>query len=47
MLGRRTRFWIAVGGVAILSNFALEVAADRVPSLGLKRLTAYTHKGTA
>lgn len=47
MAGRKLRFWIAVGGVAILSNFALEVAADRVPSLGLKRLTAYTHKGTA
>lgn len=47
MLGRRTRFWLAVGGVSILANFALEVVADRVPNLGLRRLAAYTHKGTS
>lgn len=47
MLGRRTRFWLAVAGVSVLANLGLEVAADRVPSLGLKRLVAYTHKGNA
>lgn len=45
MAGRRLSFWLAVGGVAILSNFALELAADKFPSLGLSRFTAYTHRG--
>lgn len=45
MMGRRLSFWVAVGGVSILSNFLLELAADRFPQLGLNRLVAYTHKG--
>lgn len=42
---RRASFWVAVGGVSILANFALEVLSDRVPALGLRQFTAYTHKG--
>lgn len=42
---RRLNFWIAVGGVSILSQFALEVVADRVPQLGLRKFIAYTHRG--
>jgi hypothetical protein len=38
-------FWLAVAGVSILANFGLEVAADKVPALGLSRFTAYAHKG--
>lgn len=45
MAGKRLAFWAAVGGVSILSNFLLEVVADKVPSLGLAKLTAYTHRG--
>lgn len=45
MLGRRLSFWLGVAGVSILANFALELAADRIPSLGLTRLAVYTHKG--
>ena len=45
MLGRKFAFWGAVGGVAILSNFLLELAADKFPSIGLQRFTEYTHKG--
>jgi hypothetical protein len=45
MAGRRLAFWVAVGGVSILSNFALELLADKVPSLGLARLVEYTHRG--
>jgi hypothetical protein len=44
---RKVSFWAAVAGVSILANFALEVAADKVPALGLTRLAAYTHKGAA
>lgn len=45
MFGRRLAFWGAVAGVSILAQLGLELAADRLPSLGLNRLTAYTHKG--
>lgn len=38
-------FWIAVGGVSILSNFALELATTKFPALGLQRFTAFTHQG--
>jgi hypothetical protein len=42
---KRAAFWLAVGGVSILSNFALELAAQKFPSLGLTRLTEFTHRG--
>ena len=42
---KRFAFWGAVAGVSIISNFALEVVADKVPSLGLARFTAFTHRG--
>lgn len=42
---RRIAFVGAVAGISILSNFGLELAATRLPWLGLKRLTAYAHKG--
>lgn len=43
--GRRLAFWVAVGGVSIFANFALELVATRVPQLGLARFAAFTHKG--
>lgn len=43
--GRKAAFWGAVAGVSILANFGLELLADKVPSLGLHRFTAFTHKG--
>jgi len=45
MLGRKFAFWLGVAGVSILANFGLELLSDRVPSLGLQQLTAYTHRG--
>lgn len=45
MFGKRAAFWIAVGGVSILSQFAAELAADKFPQLGLQRFVAYAHKG--
>lgn len=42
---RRASFWVTVGGVSILSNFALELAADKFPQLGIRRFTDYTHRG--
>lgn len=42
---RRASFWVTVGGVSILSNFALELVADKYPQLGLRRFTHYTHRG--
>jgi hypothetical protein len=44
---RRLAFWVAVGGVSILAQFALEVVSDRVPQLGLSKFVAYTHKGSS
>lgn len=43
MFGRRLGFWVAVGGVAILANFALEFAAAKIPSAGLRRFADFTH----
>lgn len=45
MHARKAGFWLAVAGVAILANFGLEMLADKVPSLGLSRFVAYTHRG--
>lgn len=45
MLARKATFWAAVAGTAILANFGLELLADKVPSLGLSRFVAYTHRG--
>lgn len=42
---RRPVFWLAVAGTSVLANFGLELLADKVPSLGLARFTAYTHRG--
>lgn len=45
MFGRKASFWVAVGAVAVLSNFALELAARRLPFEGLKKFTTFTHCG--
>lgn len=45
MLGHRVAFWVAVGGTAILANFALELAAERIPAPGLQKFVAFTHRG--
>lgn len=42
---RKPAFWVAVAGTSILANFGLELLADKVPSLGLSRFVAYTHRG--
>lgn len=47
MLGRKASFWLAVGGVSILSQFALELLARKVPVPGLARFVAFTHCGPA
>jgi hypothetical protein len=44
-MGRKAAFWVAVGGVSILSSFALELVARKVPSLGLARFTEFVHSG--
>lgn len=45
LAGRRLSFWVAVGGVAVLANFAAELAAQRYPQLGLRRFVAFSHLG--
>jgi hypothetical protein len=47
VLGRKASFWLAVGGVAILANFAIELIADKVNNPGLSRFVAYAHRGPA
>ncbi len=41
---RRLGFWVAVGGVALLANYAAEVAAPYLPP-GFARFTAKLHQG--
>lgn len=45
MFGRRLSFWLAVGGVAVLSNFAVELAAHKLPIPGLQRFVSFIHCG--
>lgn len=45
MLGRKASFWLAVGGTAILANFAMELAAAKIPSDGLRRFVGFIHRG--
>jgi len=42
---KKIAFWLTVAGVSIGANFALELAAQRIPSPGLRRLAAFTHCG--
>lgn len=42
---RKAGFWLAVGGAALLANFAAELAAEWIPSDGLRRFVAYIHRG--
>lgn len=41
MPGRGAAFWLAVGGVSILSMVGLNIAADRIPSPGLRQVRDY------
>lgn len=41
---RRLFFWVAVGGVSVLANYAVEVAAAHGPP-GLARFASKLHKG--
>lgn len=40
---RRVSFWLAVAAVSVLSNYAVEAFAPRVP--GLARFAAKLHQG--
>ena len=42
---RRGMFWLAVAGVSILANYAVELVADKSP--GLARFTAKLHQGAS
>ncbi|MFB7518397.1 hypothetical protein ACWGLK_31670 [Streptomyces albidoflavus] len=44
---RRVSFWLAVAGVSILSNFALEAITSKAGVPGLARFTAFTHRGAS
>lgn len=45
-MGRKVSFWVAVGAVSILANYAVEAAAPYLPP-GLARFTAKCHKGAS
>ncbi|HWB34590.1 MAG TPA: hypothetical protein VHA75_01050 [Rugosimonospora sp.] len=42
---RKASFWVAVGGVSILSQFAIELAARKVPIPGLRQFVGFIHCG--
>lgn len=41
MKGRPFAFWLAVGGTALMAQFFLNLAADRIPSPGLAEFRDY------
>lgn len=41
MRGRPLAFWLAVGGTSLLSMFAVNLAADRLPLPGLEEFRDY------
>lgn len=41
---RRLSFWLAVAGVSVLANYAVEAAAPYLPP-GLARFTSKLHQG--
>lgn len=45
LAGKRASFWLAVGGVALLANFAAELAAQKIPLPGLQKFVAFIHSG--
>jgi hypothetical protein len=45
MLGKRASFWLAVGGVSILAQFALELVRAKVPAVGIDRFVSFVHRG--
>lgn len=45
MLGRKASFWLAVAGVSVLAAFGLELAAQKIPSEGLRRFVDFVHSG--
>lgn len=42
---RKAAFWVAVGGAAVIANFVMEVASDRLPSGSFKSFVNYLHRG--
>jgi len=43
--GRKLAFWVGVGGVAVLAQFAVELAARKLPVPGLQRFVQFIHSG--
>jgi len=43
---RKAAFWIAVGGTAVIANFAMELISDKLPADSpFGQLVAYIHRG--
>ena len=42
---RKLAFWVAVGGASIIANFAVELAARKIPQPGLARFVEFLHNG--
>lgn len=42
---KKLAFWIAVAGVSILSHAAVEYAAVKLPSGGLRNFVGFLHSG--
>jgi hypothetical protein len=45
MRGRKIAFVLGVAGISLLANFALELAAAKLPSEGLRRFVNFVHCG--
>lgn len=45
ILLRKAAFWAGIGGAALLAQFAVELAADKLPLPGLRSFVDYIHRG--
>jgi len=42
---KKAAFWLSVAGTAVLANFFMELASDKIPSGSLRQFVAYIHRG--
>ncbi len=45
LLVRKTAFWTSVVGAIVLTNFGLELLADKMPNGSFKQFVNYIHRG--
>ncbi|MCU1489718.1 MAG: hypothetical protein JWM85_1123 [Acidimicrobiaceae bacterium] len=47
MKGRKVSFWLAVAGVSVVANYAVEALAIKFPNSGAASFAGILHKGAS